>query len=197
MPIDWTGISTDSEYNVKHIGAFHMIGDDAWEPQRNNNFEVRIYGLSDLTTVEGGIRIPQGTAEDTLTLSTVSVGSLGQEVSVIEIPYGNTKVKYAGLPSVNNVDIVYNDYIGKSTERIIAAWHAKVANLYTEVVGRATVYKKTGELIETAPDGTLARVWRLEGVWPSNVQYGEYSYEGNSTRQITMTLTIDRMIPLG
>lgn len=190
---EWSGVN---EYSLNRIGAYHMIGDDDYEPQRNNNFEVHIYGLSGLVTVDKGIKIPQSTAEESLTLSTVSVGQINTNVNPITIPYGNTKVKFAGLPEISDTDIVFNDYIGKSTERIIAAWHSLVFNPKTEKIGRASVYKKPGILIETAPDGTHARMWQLKGCWPSNVQYGGYDYNGGATRQITMTLSYDIAIPL-
>lgn len=190
---DWTGVS---EYTLNKLGAYHMIGDDDYEPQRNNNFEVHIYGLSGLITIDKGIKIPQDVAEESLTLSAVSVGQINTNVGILTVPYGNTKVKYAGLPEISDSDIVYNDYIGKSTERIIAAWHALVFNSKTEAIGRASVYKKPAILIETAPDGTRARAWQLKGCWPSNVQYGGYDYNGGATRQITMTLTYDIAVPL-
>lgn len=189
----WDGVNN---IEVMKIGAYHMIGDDDYEPQRNNNFEVHIYGLNDLVTIDKGIKIDQSVAEESLTLSAVSVGQINTNVGILTVPYGNTKVKYAGLPEISDSDIVYNDFIGKSTERIIAAWHALVFNPKTEAIGRASVYKKPGILIETAPDGTRARAWQLKGCWPSNVQYGQYDYNGGATRQITMTLTYDIAIPL-
>lgn len=188
----YTGVQ---EYNLRTLGAYHMIGQDDFEPQRNNNFELRIYGLKGLKTVDGEYDIDSSVAEESLTLSTVSVGQINTNVGVLEIPYGNTKVKYAGLPEISTSDIVFNDYIGKSTERVIAAWHALVFNPKTEKIGRASDYKKPALLIETAPDGTRARVWELKGCWPSNVQYGGYDYNGGATRQITMTLTYDIAIP--
>ena len=202
---DYSGIKYDGqqEYNLKYLGAYHMIGEDGihaddYEPQRVNNFEVHLYGFQDLLrTVDAGIKIPANIAEDCLTLSAVSVGALNTNVGVIQVPYGNTKVKFAGVPDISDVEIVYNDYIGKSTERVIAAWHALVFNPKTEKIGRASVYKRNGLLIETAPDGERARVWQLYGCWPSNVSYGGYDYNsGGSVRQINLTLTIDRMIPL-
>jgi len=190
---DYSGVA---EYTLKKLGAYHMIGDDEYEPQRNNNFEIHIYGLDGLTTVDKGIEIDRDIAEDALTLSAVSVGQINTNVGVITIPYGNTKVKFAGLPEISDSDIVYNDYIGKSTERIIAAWHKLVFDPKNETIGRASQYKKPAILVETAPDGTRARVWQLKGCWPSNVQYGGYDYNGGATRQITMTLSYDIAIPL-
>ena len=192
----------DSEYKILKHGAFHMIGDDAYEPQRNNNFEMHIYfdddtGDRQLTTVDKDIKIDKDIAETTLILSTVSVSSLTTQVGVIPISYGNTKVKFAGLPEVQDPQITYNDYIGKATERIITAWHKQVINFKNEVIGRASVYKKRALLVETAPDGTNARAWQLYGCFPTTVTFGEYSYQnGGQVRQINMTLTYDYMIPL-
>lgn len=190
---NWSGVG---EYGIQKTGAYHMIGNDDYEPQRNNNFEIHIYGLNNLRTVDTKMRVPQDIAEESLTLSAVSVGQINTNVGIITIPYGNTKVKYAGLPEISDSDIVYNDYIGKSTERIIAAWHALVFDPKTEKIGRATEYKKRALLVETAPDGTRARTWELKGCWPSNVQFGGYDYNGGQVRQITMTLTYDIAVPL-
>lgn len=192
---DYSGVH-DYDSPLLQLGAYHMIGDDSYEPQRNNNFEVHIFGLDGLTTVDKGYKISASEAEQSLTLSAVSVGQINTNVGVITIPYGNTKVKFAGLPEISDSDIVYNDYIGKSTERIIAAWHKQVFDPKTQKIGRASVYKKEANLVETAPDGTHARTWLLKGCWPSNVQYGAYDYNGGATRQITMTLSYDIAIPL-
>lgn len=194
MADNWTGVK--DTYTLDKLGAYHMIGQDDYEPQRNNNFEVHIYGLNNLKTVDTKMNVPQDIAEQSLTLSAVSVGQINTNVGVLTVPYGNTKVKYAGLPEISDSDIVYNDYIGKSTERVIAAWHSLVFDPKTEKIGLASSYKKRALLIETAPDGTRARAWELQGCWPSNVQYGAYDYNGGATRQITMTLTYDVALPL-
>lgn len=194
MADNWTGVK--DIYTLDKLGAYHMIGQDDYEPQRNNNFEVHIYGLNNLRTVDTKMNVPQDIAEQSLTLSAVSVGQINTNVGILTIPYGNTKVKYAGLPEISDSDIVYNDYIGKSTERVIAAWHSLVFDPKTEKIGLASSYKKRALLIETAPDGTRARAWELQGCWPSNVQYGAYDYNGGATRQITMTLTYDVALPL-
>lgn len=184
------------QYALRKIGAYHMIGDDEYEPQRNNNFEIHIFGLGNLKYVDSKANVDQSEAQSCLTLSAVSVGALSQSITPIEVPYGNTKVKFAGLPSVGDSEIVYTDYIGKNTERIINAWHGLVFNPRTEKIGRASEYKKPAILIETAPDGSCSRVWNLKGCWPSTVNYGAYDYNGGAVRQINLTLTYDIMIPI-
>lgn len=188
---------TANDYKLNKIGAYHMIGNDDYEPQRTNNFEVHIYGLGALDSVAGTKnKYSASNVQDCLTLAAVSFGGINTEVSVLEVPYGNTKAKFAGTPSVGNSDIVYNDYIGKDTERILAAWQALVFNPSTEEIGKASDYKKPALLIETAPDGSCSRVWQLKGCWPSNISYGGYDYNNPSVRQVTVTLTYDIAIPL-
>lgn len=188
--------TTKSDYGLKRLGAYHMIGNDDYEPQRTNNFELHIYGLGDLTSVAGNETYNAASVEDALTLSAVSFGGINTEISPIEVPYGNTKVKYAGTPSISDSDIVYNDYLGQDTERILAAWHGLVFNPRTEKIGKASEYKKPALLIETAPDGTTSRVWQLKGCWPSKISYGGYDYSRSEVRQITVTFTYDIAIPL-
>jgi hypothetical protein len=198
------GMGNKYKIDPNTIGAYHMIGDDSYEPQRTNNFQLWIYfpetnhynDDTKLYTIDKDNPIDTDIAQNSLILSTVSVGSINTNVSPIEVNFGNTKVKYAGLPSVENSTVVYNDYIGKATERIIAAWYGQVFNPKDEKIGRASVYKKDALLIETAPDGSTGRAWQLKGCWPSSVTYGDYSYNDNSVRQVQMTLTYDIAIPL-
>jgi len=191
----WDGILPGSEYNLREVGAYHMIGDDGYEPQRSNNFEIHIYGLDNLYSVDRTYKLSSDVQKE-LTLSVASVGGLNFDTNPIEVAYGNTKVKYAGLPSVGNTDITFNDYIGKSTERIITAWYGLVFNPKTQTIKKATDYKKRAILIETDPEGNNSRAWELQGCWPSSVHLGAYDYNNGGIRQITMTLTYDIMIPI-
>ena len=36
------------------LGAYHMIGQDEWEPQRTNNFEIQFPNLGQLFTIDQG-----------------------------------------------------------------------------------------------------------------------------------------------
>ena len=177
------------------FGAYHMIGQDAWEPQRNNNFEIRFPNLPQLYSIDQGLAMPSNAA-DFLTLSTKSVGGINTNISPIKISYGNNTINFAGKPEYNDVQIVFRDFIGIKTERILTAWHKLVYNPATEKVGRASIYKQTGYLLEFAPDGSQVRTWKLEGMFPGTMAFGDYSNDGNETREITVTFYIDVAIPL-
>lgn len=179
---------------MNQLGTYHMVGNDSYEPQRKNNFEVQIVGLTGLKSVQRKISLPSNSS-DIITLSVASAAAPSISIDPIIISYGNNKIKFAGTPTFNDSSIVLNDYIGLQVEKIIAAWHSLCYDPQTQKVGLASNYKKTAYLIQYAPDGTQARSWMLVGCWPSSVEYGDYSYEDNSQRQVTMTLVYDYAIP--
>lgn len=175
-------------------GAQHMVGTDVFEPQRNNNFEIRFEGLDTLTSSTGEVKYTD--CGKAITLSVANVGDLGQNIDAIAVQYGNNAIKFAGKPSLNSISLTINDFIGLETERILEAWSALVYNKNNQTVGRATNYKKRGYLIEYSPDYEIAKVWQLEGCWPGTITYGGYSQDGGSIRQITMDLNIDFALAL-
>jgi len=187
--------ATNSSFRPYQYGAYHMIGNDNWEPQRTNNFEIHIYGLEQLTSVDKSIKMPAN-SNKFLTLATKSVGDLGLNVGILDVDYGNNKVHFAGKPDYSSLSVTFNDFVGLETERIIAAWHKLVYNPKTQQVGRASVYKKTAHLLEFSPDGDYRKTWEIYGCFPSDISYGGYDQAGGNTREISVTLSIDYALPL-
>ena len=178
------------------FGAYHMIGDDAWEPQRTNNFEIRFPNLPQLYSIDQGLAMPSN-ASDILTLSTQSVGGITTNIGAINVSYGNNTIKFAAKPEYSDVTIVFRDFIGMQTERIIMAWSKLVYNPATEKVGRASVYKQNGYLLEFAPDGTNIKTWQLQGAWPGDVSFSDYSNDDSGNiRTANITFHVDVAIPL-
>jgi hypothetical protein len=177
------------------FGAYHMIGQDAWEPQRTNNFELQFMDIGNLVSIDKGLHMP-GNSSELLTLSTKDVGSLTTNISALQVNYGNNQINFAGKPSYSNVAITYNDFIGIQTERIIMAWSRLVYDPKTEKVGRASQYKKNGYLLEFSPDGDFVKMWQLEGAFPADVSFDSYSNENNSIRSINVTFYVDKVMPL-
>jgi len=185
----------DPRVSPLNLGTYHMVGLDEFEPQRVNNFEVQIVGLTGLTSVARGVPVTDR-ASDYITLSVASYGAPQINVQPITVSYGNNKIKFAGLPEFPDSSIVINDYIGINVENILTAWQKLVYNPMTQVVGRASQYKKVAYLIEYDPSGQQARQWQLNGCWPSSLQLGDFNQEGNNVRQLNLTLTYDFCIPL-
>ena len=149
------------------------------EPMRNNNFEVTIPSL------ENG---------DNVTLSVASYSAPQINVSTIQVSYANSKVKFAGLPEFPDSTIVLNDYISMDTQDTIMAWHDIVYDPLTDEIGYAKDYKKDGILTEYTAKGDFVRQWILQGCWPSQISLGDFNQEGGAVRQITVTLTYDKIM---
>ena len=187
--------ASNSSFRPYQYGAYHMIGNDNWEPQRTNNFEIHIYGLDSLTSADKGLSMPSN-AGKFLTLSTDSVGDLGVNIDALNVDYGNNRIHFAGKPDYSAISLSFNDFVGLETERIIAAWHKLVYNPKTQQIGRASVYKKPAHLLEFSPDGDYIKCWELHGCFPTSVSYTGYNQSSADIRKISVTLSIDYAIPL-
>lgn len=187
--------ASNSSFRPYQYGAYHMIGNDNWEPQRTNNFEIHIYGLDSLTSADKGLSMPSN-AGKFLTLSTNSVGDLGVNINALDVDYGNNRIHFAGKPDYSTISLSFNDFVGLETERIIAAWHKLVYNPKTQQIGRASVYKKPAHLLEFSPDGDYIKCWELHGCFPTSVSYTGYNQSSADIRKISVTLSIDYAIPL-
>jgi hypothetical protein len=187
--------ASNSSFRPYQYGAYHMIGNDNWEPQRTNNFEIHIYGLDSLTSADKGLSMPSN-AGKFLTLSTDSVGDLGVNIDALNVDYGNNRIHFAGKPDYSTISLSFNDFVGLETERIIAAWHKLVYNPKTQQIGRASVYKKPAHLLEFSPDGDYIKCWELHGCFPTSVSYTGYNQSSADIRKISVTLSIDYAIPL-
>lgn len=165
--------------SYKYLGASMLDAAKILEPMRNNNFEVTIPSLAN---------------GDNFTLSVASYSAPQINVSTINVPYANSKVKFAGLPEFPDSTIVLNDYISMDTQDTIMAWHDMVYDPLTDEIGYAKDYKKDGILTEYTAKGDFVRQWILQGCWPSQISLGDFNQEGGSVRQITVTLTYDKIM---
>ena len=160
-------------------GAMHMSANRSYEVQRTNHFEV----------------IFEGFDEDVFPLAVTSVSLPTTSNDPIELPYGNSKVKVAGQASFDDASLVVNDYIVADIEKQLWAWRKKVFDPETMKVGWAEDYKRNGRLYQYGPDGTIQRVWRLIGCWPTGLESSEFNYDGSDKKQITMPMAIDQAYP--
>lgn len=165
--------------SYKYMGASMLDAAKILEPMRNNNFEVTI------PTLNNG---------DNVTLSVASYSAPQINLSVIQASYGNSKVKFAGLPEFPNSTIVLNDYISLDTQDTIMAWHDLVYDPETDVIGYAKDYKKDGILTEYTSKGEFVRQWILQGCWPAELNLGDFNQEGGQIRQITLSLVYDKLL---
>lgn len=162
---------------VETLGASHLAS-TGFEVQRTNNFEIQIDNV---------------TKSRPLTLAVVSGFLPTESNEVISLNYGNTTITVAGKANVNGSgSLVIRDLVQEDMEQVIDEWRKSVYNKETDGIGFAADYKKPAYVTQYAPDGTLLRVWILEGVWPSSVDYGQVSYDSPGVKTINITLQYDK-----
>ena len=173
---------------IEFLGASHLAS-DGFEVQRTNNFEIVLSGLGDLT----------GNIADTRTIKlAVDSGFLPSEESASqELNYSNMSIKVAGTTTYSGGSITVKDVISENSdvESIINAWRKTVYDPETDKVGLAFNYKRDARIIQYAPDGTMERTWKLQGVWPRSVNYGSLQYgTGGAIKTIEIGLEYDKAI---
>ena len=161
------------------MGPMHMSANRNYEVQRTNHFEIVIAGLSNDITL----------MVDSTTLSTITV-------EPVELGFGNSKVKVAGQASYEDVTVVVKDAVIADIEGQLYDWFKQVYDPETDQVGWAADYKKQARLYEYSVDGRIARSWKLEGIWPTSFEGGEFTYDGGDKRVINMPLAVDKAYPV-
>lgn len=172
-------------------GAYHLADNPTlYDVQRDNNFEFVVMGIETLVNVAKGKTIVN--AQNTLKFSVVSstIPMFSQEPIVVR--RGNSVVKYAGIPTFEDGQVVVNDYIGADTKSILMSWQNLSYDVRTEKVGRAENYKKTCYLMEYTPDYKLVRTWKLFGCWVSGLSESEFSNENSGKKTVTAKISFDK-----
>jgi len=170
--------------HADHIGG----ANGKFEPQRINNALLRIVGLDGGNSAGG---------ENALELALSSFPIPKRTMGIIEIGYLNEKRKFAGIPTYDDLSVIYKDYIDAATARVLWKWNYQVHNPETGKTGLARAYKKSGSVTLFAPDGSgeFDRMMDVIGAWPSGFDPGDADLAGEDSVNITLTLTIDKVIP--
>ena len=158
------------------------VGSLGWEPQRANN---ALLHFSDLP------------GDDELVLALASFPLPKVTNGIVEIGHLNEKRKFAGLPTYDDLSVLYKDYVPKGTAAILHAWRRLVYDPETGKIGLKAQYAKNGYAELFAPNGEYVRQYDLIGCWPSGFDPGDADLAGEDTINITVTLTIDKAIPVG
>lgn len=163
--------------NIESLGASHLAS-QGFEVQRTNNFEIQIDNVTKVRP---------------LILAVVSGFLPNESNEVISLNYGNTTITVAGKANANGSgSLVVRDLVQEDIEQVIDEWRKTVYDKETDAIGFAADYKKPAYVTQYAPDGTLLRIWNLEGVWPSAVDYGQISYDSPGVKTINITLQYDK-----
>jgi hypothetical protein len=134
--------------------------------------------------------------EEYLRLNVIKAPVPHFSITTNEYRRGNDVVKFAGIPTWDDGDIVVDDVVGLKTKDILLAWLYLAYNPHTRKGGRMWQYKKTAILHEYTQDYEEVRSWEIQGMFITKISEGEFDRENDGKRQLTATFSYDRAIIL-
>lgn len=174
---------------------WHLTNNDQgralYEPARSTDFELFVYGLSDL--VEG---TSEEEAQEVIRIAVATAPVPHYTINPLRQRRGNSVQTFAGTPEFDQGEIQLYDWIGVNTKSILLAWQKKASNLETGKTGILTDYKKNAVLCEYSPDGQIVRAWDIYGCWINAVREDPFNHaDPQAERRITATMQYDMAIP--
>jgi hypothetical protein len=163
--------------HADHIGATG----GGFELQRANNALMRIVGLD-------------GDENNLFQLSLASFPVPKQTVGIIEVAYLNEKRKFAGMPTFDDLTVIFNDYVSEDTALLLNRWFYQIHDPVSGKQRFKQEYAKEGRVTMYGPDGTGDREYEMQGVWPSALDGGEIDFATEDGVKINLTLTIDKVV---
>lgn len=166
------------------ISANHLAPSKGFfEPQRAYNWSLEIA----LDDAGDQILIMQGLE---------SFAAPHESNEEITLDYANEKRYVAGKANYSTSDLVLKDFVDMGVAMAIIKWRRQVYNPETGSIGLARDYKKNADLTLMAPNQSTVRIWKLYGVWPSGVNYGDnLNMATNDKVLVKVTLRFDRAVP--
>lgn len=127
-------------------------------------------------------------AIDILSASRPSVSTEEQEISRL-----NERFYFAGKPQWEPIECTFYDYDkgSNSAAQILYHWFTAIYNPLTGGQGYAIVYKTNATLVILGPDGKIIEIWDLFGMFPTNVNFNELSYDGSDVMQVNASFRYD------
>jgi hypothetical protein len=175
---------------LENLTANHIGANGKHEPQRSNN---GLLYITPPTLKRDGIDTNLLQSEE-IKLAIQSFPVPKRTMGVIEMGYLNEKRKFAGIPTYDDLSLVFHDYVDTNIAEILWAWSYAVHDPRNGKTGLASQYKASGWFSLFSPEGSIERRYDVIGIWPSAIDPGEIDHEGEDTVRITMTLSIDKVM---
>jgi hypothetical protein len=167
-------------------------GQGSFSPQHVNNWTIEIEGLP-----AGQLR--PGDATVALMISRGFLPTVG--VDEVGIPFGNETVYVAGRARYEGGTLEVRDYVDIDTQDLLTQWfdqvYGGVRDGASGRVGQPSRYKKPGNLLIAAPDGTENRRWAMRGIWPMQMNFGSLDQGSSEQVQIACSLRYDKAVYKG
>lgn len=145
--------------------------------RRENNFIVTIADITD----------------DGNSLDLIIVEAFLPKVSlnVIDLKRGNDTIKFAGSATWTGGTLTIDDVLSRNELDKLIEWFKLTYDPATGAIGYSSDYKKTGYVTEYFADGKEGRKWALNGLWISELDFGNLDASSDNLKQISATIQID------
>jgi hypothetical protein len=148
-----------------------------YEFQRQNNFEVDIYDVPGMDVLK-------------LALQSAALPSVALEE--VALPYLNGQAYAAGRATYETMPLVFRDFVDQNVRVSLNEWWLQHYDPDTEAIGRASTYKKDGQIILYDPAGEAVQTYSLFGCWMQNFVGGTLDYTAADVVTIEATIRFDR-----
>jgi hypothetical protein len=145
-----------------------------FESKRKNRFIFMIEGI-DAYLIKTAAR-PQMTTEE------------------IEIPWMNATRYVAGKTKFNPISVTLHDPIAPSGAQQVTEWLRLVYESVSGRAGYADFYKRDVQIKVTDPVGTVCELWDIKGCFPTDINFGDLTYEDGTLAEIACTLRFDNAV---
>ena len=146
-----------------------------FEPKRKNRWVFAIEGI------------------DAFLMKTASRPSYS--TSEQELNFINSKRYVAGKTTFDTMSVTLHDPIAPSGSQQVMEW---IRTHYESVSGRAgyaDFYKRDCQLKMLDPVGTVVELWDIKGAFITTANFGDLSYDDDSTvQEISLTLRYDNCV---
>ena len=142
-----------------------------FEPKRKNRWVLMIEGID--------AYIIKTTARPTVTTEEV------------EVPFINARRYLAGLTKFNTIAVTLHDPIAPSGAQQIMEWVRLHFESVSGRAGYADFYKRNLQLKLLDPVGNVIEQWDMTGVFPTEINFGDLTYEDGTPVEISCTLRFD------
>lgn len=142
-----------------------------FEPKRKNRWILAIEGV------------------DAFLLKTAARPTVTTEE--VEIPWINSTRYVAGKTKFSPIPVTMHDPIAPSGAQQMTEWLRLVFESVSGRAGYADFYKRNLQLKILDPVGTVIELWDLVGVFPTEINFGDLTYEDGTPVEISCTLRFD------
>lgn len=159
--------------STRGLDSLGLLGD----ARRTNNFRIFIESVT--------------TDDNYLDLIVQKAFLPRVSLSPIELRHGNDSKKLPGVASWQGGNVSIIDVLSQNELNTLLDWFKQTYDPDTGAIGIASEFKRKGYIAEYAGDGKMERKWPLEGIWISELSFGELDATNNTNKEITLTLQID------